>query len=268
MLNQRKSEGVNVDPKYADKDDKKWKRNDQFFFNFERDHPSDFIKLLPQKYNTRLSINHGINTYYAYALSKGIESNRDGANWTRHGIKYGRKPFSPSDLFPPEYLDEMIEIALDRFEEYVRPLSEFGTFISLPSRSDLNKLIMDAMKKRVGDGVNFLTAPMVKDAYKNLQYHKDAVNRMTPEGKDRLIKTFAGLRKREGNVEIKNIPDSLRRYAFGFMKLNDKIETIKNHDILLVDDTIGSGASLVEALRLLKPFYKKELWFFAFLKDY
>lgn len=287
MTNNKKSEGVNVSPKYIDPSDKSRKYSDEIFFDFRKDHPTDFIKLQPQKFNTRWSIFKGIPVYYAYRFEylkqRGDDSsvtdwsgkpmykgtkNRDVIDKIRHILKYGRQPHNLTNLFPPEHLQKMIDISLDRFEEHAGEFSDFDVIMSLPSNSDLNDLIMKSIKKRTGRGTKFMKAPMLKTAYKQLKFYRARIEKMTDKGKSYANSVLKSLNNKTGDVEIKNIPAGVRRYAYGFMKLKKALDEIINGDILLVDDTIGTGSTLKEAERLLKPFTKGDIWCFAFIKDF
>lgn len=271
-------EGIGWDPENSE-NPKTVDKDDTVFFNFKKDFPEDIVYLTPQKYNSHLSNFRGFNIYYAYRFEftknrkEPVEKSApdmsfgDVVNMTRTILKYGRPPHEKWDEFPTEHLDRMIEISLDRFEK-LKSLKEFGSVISLPSKSDLNERIMKQIKRRVNRNTKVISAPFVKSIYKNLKYYTDMFNAMTPKGKEFLISVFKSLKTKTGEVEIKHIPASLRKYIYGFLELKVPLQRIKNYNVLLVDDTIGSGGTFKEAERLIRQFTPNEVWLYAFLKDY
>ncbi len=205
------------------------------------------------------------------------------AEWMDHddrkdAIHRFKNPLTPADLVTSNC---MIESAIDGFQEAIANkghkygiggLNHFSAVIPLPSKASTTARICDILKVHCSS----LTA------YHNVFYKKLTQDVLLYEdeilaeerGENSLAWALWRLECMKKShfgkpFEAKFSAMSLRRSIYNFMGLNvESLPAIQGKNILLVDDTIGEGISLREALRLLLPFSPKSVTSFTVVKDY
>lgn len=200
----------------------------------------------------------------------------------RHAIKHPQNASSKSTV------EALVDVSLDRLEKQM-DLSKIHLIVPLGSKSKLNKEISDKLKARCPNAT--VTYDLIqKTAWKDVKlspaWHREKEYEKTgsfwPNG---TVRKPAGLRagvldaekmlatkqKDEPNqpFEIKQSRRGSRRYFSAFYKINgrtvDVMSLINGKEVLIIDDTLEEGATLVESIRTLEEFGPSNVKAYIFL---
>jgi len=148
--------------------------------------------------------------------------------------------------------ERIVEIGVDQLNE-ISDLQDYDLIIAIPSSYALVSQIMVSIKRFAGDR-------LVEGLLYKLPTSKMMVDweKAEREGSSRTVARLKSMynKAKAGLFEIKNHGGSYRRYLFNFMAVNmnhaafERLKTARK--ILFVDDTYGIGASITEALRVIR----------------
>jgi len=249
-------------------------------FDLMNDHPNDPLKTFINSKQNRfepVSAFRLTNVYYAYRFTPYTQQVKmygdknaltrdewnDKINAIRTDIKAYKNPNTVTNV------NTMIDTSLLRFER-VAKLSSFDTIIPLKSSSVLNDVIAEKISKKTNAKV--LSDIIVKNTLKNvkLSIPSSETSDKTKEYLATIDKRFAKMSDEE--FKSKMIKASFRRYVSNFLKYKNDPNLVKEYiagkNILIIDDTLGEGATLAELRRLIMEYNPKSITFYVFLKDY
>lgn len=192
-----------------------------------------------------------------------------------------KRPQTERDLYESNW---MIDTSLDWFDAAIEHngyrkygIGNFGYFdirFSLPSKSNTTRRITDVMNKK-----------LVRPTYHNVFYKKNGSEVFLdeqailsePSGEKNLAKIKARFEyvKRlywDTPFEVKMVDVKWRRFVRNFIGIIPDwlpaLESIRGKNILLCDDTLGEGITMMETTRLLLPFGPKSITAFAVVRDF
>lgn len=267
IINEILSDGVRV-------------RGGEVTFDQMNDYASDQLRLFINKKSNRFysmptSGLHKI--FYAYQFTTYNEYFK----WVGERVQMTREEWNESINFVRKELkdyknptivknvNEMIDRSLLRFDR-LEKLSNYDVLVPLKSSSTLNDVIADKIKDRTGAKV--LSDTIVKNTIGNVNINlpDTETSDKTRQYLDTIKKKFAGIPDQE--FRSKMIKASFRRYVTNFLKYKGDEESIRKNiegkNVLLIDDTLGEGATLKEMNRLIVKLNPKSVASFIFLKDY
>jgi hypothetical protein len=214
---------------------------------------------------------YGINEYVRKNPTVSKEDAKDLIDVTRHELKSLSSPIIKENVY------RMVDEGLNKFEKYAL-LSNFTLIISPKSSSPLNDLIMDKIKKRVPSGQLPMIVPnaMVKNAIKNIRVNQALVDKeKSLKTKEMVPAYYKSLMNNPDDLyAVKKVPASYRRYFVDFLKWSDGINPFfisyaaKQGKVLLVDDTVGEGATAQEMVRQLAKYNPNSIQVFSMFLDY
>jgi hypothetical protein len=182
----------------------------------------------------------------------------------------------------------MVNNGIRDFNNRVAIISNYDLIITAPSQSPLNQIIIDAFKSYVNPEKtliidNFLLKNRVKDIkWDNEEYMKvEEKESKNPEQiakvrrmRDIMLKSLYSKGNLNKEFQVKMVTkSSLRRYFHQFMHINDKLDEqlflkVNNGNVLIIDDSFGSGVTMREATRSIKHLNPKKVDGFILLHDY
>lgn len=182
----------------------------------------------------------------------------------------------------------MVNNGIRDFNNRVAIISNYDLIITAPSQSPLNQIIIDAFKSYVNSEKtliidNFLLKNRVKDIkWDNEEYMKvEEKESKNPEQiakvrrmRDIMLKSLYSKGNLNKEFQVKMVTkSSLRRYFHQFMHINDKLDEqlflkVNNGNVLIIDDSFGSGVTMREATRSIKHLNPKKVDGFILLHDY
>jgi hypothetical protein len=152
-------------------------------------------------------------------------------------------------------LDEIIQEGLDQLTD-ISLLSGYDLIIALPSSYGLVSRIMSELFIQYDNiGGKLIEGLMYKLPSSEMKIDWEKAHR---EGSEKTIPRLESFyqKVKSGAFQIKEHAGSNRRYLYNFLTFNQNhiaFELLKKaRRILLVDDTYGIGASLTEALRIIR----------------
>lgn len=252
----------------------------KLIFDWGNDLPTDLLNLnsVSTKISKRFKKFRTIIIYAAYqfvSAQKYAVTNNVDKNEIKTQIDLSRRILKNlDDENTVENVIKMINVSLDEFEKH-HPISSFDVIVYPQSSGKMNDLILGEVKKRTEKPiVNF---SFVKNVTSKLQMDQDLLNRSDSEKTKQLVPQIykALLNKPDRIYAVKQVSASLRRYFNNFLRWaddTDKVKlgaAIKSGKILMVDDTIGEGATLKEMTRLIMSENSEStLVAYILLKDY
>ena len=252
-------------------------------FDVQNDNPYDQLKLfvnsksnkfytMPSEGMYKIFFAYMFTTYNGYFKNYGDDAKisftrdewNDNVNYIRKELKgYG-------DPMVTSMVDDMIDKSLMRFDR-IEKLSTYNVIVPLKSSSTLNDVIAEKIKSRTGAKV--LSDVIVKNTLKNVKISvpDTETSDKTKQYLDTIKKRFASMPDSE--FKSKMIKASFRRYVSNFLKYkNDNTSSvyseIKGKHVLLIDDTLGEGRTLIEMNRLIQQAEPASVSSYVFLKDY
>ena len=266
-----------------------WGGDPELFCQLDHDKESNVINLLPTKYNTRLHKFKNINLFIGYYFNKKYSTySKKMGNW------YIRKILKSLDFEKIVYckgeemewvygkgekiLNRMIDNSINRFSQLV-DLNSFDLIIPAPSSAPLNNLIVERFSRVIKNKESITNDIFLKNSINKIAYYREEYNKLSHKGKilfSNAIRSILrkGKNREEIKYEIKMMPPTMRHLIHNFIGLKKDKKTINvinklNSDkILIIDDTIGSGSTFLEIIREIQPYKPKEIYLYAFLKDY
>lgn len=213
---------------------------------------------------------YGINEYEAKNPNIPHDVAKEMIDDTRHELK------SLSDPVVKENVSKMVDGSLEKFFS-AYPLSEFTLVISPKSSAPLNNLVMGKIKELHKGGLpHIVPDAMVKNAIRNVKVDWDLVGR---EGSDKTVAAVPQFHKSlmnnpEALYAVKKVPASYRRYFTNFLRWADGLNPFwisyaaSKGRVLLVDDTVGEAATVMEMARQLSKYNPNEIVVFSMFLDY
>lgn len=250
-------------------------------FDVQNDNPEDQLKLfVNSKVNKFYSIpRSGIyKIFFAFMFTtynEYFKNNGDKISFTRDEwndrVNFIRKELKDyRDEKTVAGVNDMIDKSLFRFDR-IEKLSSYDLIIPLKSSSTLNDVIASKISSKTGAKV--LSNTIVKNTLKNVDINipDSEKSEKTKQYLDTIKKRFASIPDEE--FRSKMIKASFRRYVSNFLKYNSDNEEsiykeIEGKSVLLIDDTMGEGVTLVEMNRLIQRARPKSVACYIFLKDY
>lgn len=228
---------------------------------------------------------YGIPVFAAYrVMSKGVtamaHSDDEGSRKMAHDLVNIRTAIKHPEKGSKKTVSELVDISIDRlFNEQKIDASKVNFLIPLGSKSKLNLEVARKIKKRLPNAI-ILEDFLKKDTWKNVKLSPlfwKSVRRRKKEGKP--IDWYIGFaktiqRKKEAHPNelfgIKNVSPTTRMYFSMFYRTNDDyfvdaMKVLKNANVLLIDDTLEAGSTLVEAARALNEYEINSLAAYIFL---
>ena len=187
-----------------------------------------------------------------------------------------------------ENIRTMIKSGIFDFNTRVNNLKNYDLIITVPSQSPLNQMIISEFKSYINSEKTLVIDDfLLKNRVKDIRWDNEEYLRVEErEGKD--INKISKVRKMRDimlkslyssinlnkEFQIKMVTkSSLRRYFHKFMHINDVLDEelflkINNGNVLIIDDSFGSGVTMREASRAIKHLNPKRVDAFILLHDY
>lgn len=233
--------------------------NDEVVFDFAQDQPDDIIPLKLQKYNAKFVSMNKIPTYYAYR----VNSKYKGVIQTDSRITAIRDAIKNVTIDPTDYV-KLITKALINFDLNVDSLSSYS-LIALPqSTSPLLKQVVESISNKYGTTVELIDDVFLKNKIEDITVHPDVIQKVRDKHGDEVAQkvekryySYIASAKVDGEFKMKKIPTEkgYRRGVTNFLRINDKkqdaiFRLVNENKVLLMDDIVTSGTTMVEMKRL------------------
>ena len=185
---------------------------------------------------------------------------------------------------------KIIDNSIDRFESLSERNNRYknvvGTtsagklskfIVALPSSSPLNTLLVSRMKLKYPHIMDFGTFEKLMTDELVLNMEKVDSEQSSRDNRERIIKYYNNVKSAHGGkpFEVKFISASFRRYFYNFLTFKHDVtkkvfNSLTKESIMFVDDTIGEGNTLKEAIRVLKigQYVPSRIFCYAFLRDF
>lgn len=137
----------------------------------------------------------------------------------------------------------------------ISPLRNYDLIIAAPSSFSLVRHLIDEIRRYSGTEDKIVEGLLYKLPAAEMMIDWAKAER---EGSSKTIPLLKAVYKtlKDGSFEIKDHHANVRRYLYNFMKVNENhiaVERLKtSRRILFIDDTFGGGATLSEALRVIR----------------
>ena len=182
----------------------------------------------------------------------------------------------------------MIKSGIIDFNTRINNLKNYDLIITVPSQAPLNQMIISEFKSYINPEKTLVIDDfLLKNRVKHIRWDNDEYLRVEErEGKDPdqiakvrkmrdiMLKSLYSSVNMNKEFQIKMVTkSSLRRYFHKFMHINDVLDEelflkINNSNILIIDDSFGSGVTMREAARAIKHLNPKRIDAFILLHDY
>ena len=182
----------------------------------------------------------------------------------------------------------MIKSGILDFNTRINNLKNYDLIITVPSQAPLNQMIISEFKSYINPEKTLVIDDfLLKNRVKHIRWDNDEYLRVEErEGKDPdqiakvrkmrdiMLKSLYSSVNMNKSFQIKMVTkSSLRRYFHKFMHINDVLDEelflkINNSNILIIDDSFGSGVTMREAARAIKHLNPKRIDAFILLHDY
>ena len=182
----------------------------------------------------------------------------------------------------------MIKRGILDFNTRINNLKNYDLIITVPSQAPLNQMIISEFKSYINPEKTLVIDDfLLKNRVKHIRWDNDEYLRVEErEGKDPdqiakvrkmrdiMLKSLYSTVNMNKEFQIKMVTkSSLRRYFHKFMHINDVLDEelflkINNSNILIIDDSFGSGVTMREAARAIKHLNPKRIDAFILLHDY
>ena len=182
----------------------------------------------------------------------------------------------------------MIKSGILDFNTRINNLKNYDLIITVPSQAPLNQMIISEFKSYINPEKTLVIDDfLLKNRVKHIRWDNDEYLRVEErEGKDPdqiikvrkmrdiMLKSLYSTVNMNKEFQIKMVTkSSLRRYFHKFMHINDVLDEelflkINNSNILIIDDSFGSGVTMREAARAIKHLNPKRIDAFILLHDY
>ena len=182
----------------------------------------------------------------------------------------------------------MIKSGILDFNTRINNLKNYDLIITVPSQAPLNQMIISEFKSYINPEKTLVIDDfLLKNRVKHIRWDNDEYLRVEErEGKDPdqiakvrkmrdiMLKSLYSSVNMNKEFQIKMVTkSSLRRYFHKFMHINDVLDEelflkINNSNILIIDDSFGSGVTMREAARAIKHLNPKRIDAFILLHDY
>lgn len=188
---------------------------------------------------------------------------------------------NPKSTFEKLTSDNMIETAVkgflnalktngNKFE--IESIEQIDSIIILPSQFSANNRIAEYFKQNFTNKVyeNVFEKRLCND----ILYYKWWIKMEEQKNMAFVMEQIENSKKAHLNelFEVKKFGANIRRYLYNLLKfsidLHSVIDMIENKNVLLVDDTIGEGTTLRDAMRLLEKFNPKNIMSFTVMRDF
>lgn len=251
-----------------------------FEFDWNNDLVGDIIPLT--KINTKFSKLYKkikkITIYWSYkfltASKYSLESGKSKEEIKNSIDQCRRELKNLNDPNIIENVSKMVNVSLNEFEKSY-PITSFDVIVYPVSSGKMNDLIISELKKRTDKPL--VTLSFVKNITKYIKLDDDLLSKSKSEKTKNLVPlVYKALMKNPEKIyAVKNVRASLRRYFHNFLRWENDIESIKlvsslkSGKILIVDDTIGEGATLKEMLKqIISINTESEIVAYIPFKDY
>jgi len=222
---------------------------------------------------------YGIDVFGAYrVMPKAVELVRKDADnqlpkeltKVRHAVKH------PSGADSAKSIKDLVDLSISRLFEQM-DMEQVSVVIPLGSTSKLNDLVAKKVKNKLPNCIvldNFIK----KNIWKNVTlsptwHHEVGLHGGVPTEGTRRARAILERGKAvhpELEYEVKQVPRGLRRYFSSFFKIEsgedvDINKILTGAKILLIDDTLEEGSTMVEAIRVTKQFSPEKVMGYIFL---
>jgi ACT domain-containing protein len=248
--------------------------NNQVVFDFTSDKPDDIIPLKLQKHNTKFNSMNNIPTYYAYRINSAYK----GAVQSDPRITAIRDAIKNVTISQSDYV-QFITKALINFDQNVAKLSSYD-LIALPqSTSALLVRVVESIAQKYGAAVEVIDNTFVKNKITDITVDPQVIQGIRAKSGDKkadyIAKRYADLIKSaevNGEFKMKKIPTDkgFRRGITNFLHINNNrydaiFKQVYGGKVLILDDIITSGTTMVEMKRLLDDLGATEVNAFCIL---
>jgi pyrimidine operon attenuation protein/uracil phosphoribosyltransferase len=234
--------------------------NNQVVFDFNADQPGDIIPLKLQKYNDKFVSMNNIPTYYAYRINPSYK----GSVQSDPRIATVRDAIKNVTISREDYV-RFITKAFINFDQRVDKLSSYDLIVLPQSSSPLLVQVVESLGQKYGTAIEVIDSAFVKNKITDITVDPQIIQGIRDKYGDKkadyIAKRYADLIKSaevNGEFKMKKIPTDMgfRRGITNFLHINDNrkdaiLKQVYGGKILIVDDIITSGTTMVEMKRLL-----------------
>ena len=226
--------------------------NNDFIFNFNNDKSTDIVNLKFQSYNKLFSTKNGEKVFYAYKINKEVDPKI--VSIIKNSIK---------QLEHEPEINLMINKSIIGLDS-LYPISKFDLIISPKSSSNLNLIITKKLKDKAGINTILANDVIIKNLADNIQVDYSKIK--DESLKNRIIQLI----NMPSGFKIQNVPPRYRSAISNYLKFKDDtsrniFNTIQQGNVLLIDDILTSGNTLLEMTNLIKSFGANDIYCYIFL---
>lgn len=227
--------------------------HDKYILDFNIDKESDIVNLHFQKFNKAFSIKNGESVFYGYKINKNVNDAL---------VKNFRIAVKTMQI--PE-IESLINKSITGFDA-LYPVSKFDIIITPKSSSPLNSIISKKIKDKAGVNTLIATDLIVKNAIENIQVDYTKIH-------DTNLKTsIEKIINAPGGFKITNVPPQYRKLIMNYLKFSDDtsrriFNAITKGNVLLIDDILTTGSTILEMSRLTKSLGADNIMFYIFLSN-
>lgn len=235
--------------------------DDTIKFDFSQDQSDDIIPLKLQKYNNGFVSMKKIPTYYAYRINplyKGSVQSDPRIATIRDAIK--NATINNNDFI------QLISKAFINFDQNVDSVTSYDLIVLPQSSSPLLARVVESLGKKYGTAVEVIDNAFVKNKITDITVDPQIIQQIRAKHGDKKADYIANRYEKliksaevNGEFKMKKIPTDMgfRRGIINFLHINNNrydaiFKQVYGGKILIIDDIITSGTTMVEMKRLLE----------------
>jgi len=248
--------------------------DNEIIFDFSEDNPDDIIPLKLQKYNKKFVSMNNIPTYYAYRINpvyKGSIQSDPRISTIRDAIK--NVNINQGDF------TQLITKAFINFDQNIVNISSYDLIVLPQSSSPLLTQVVNSLGRKYGTAVEVIDSAFVKNKITDITVDPQIIQQIRTKHGDKKANYIANRYEKliksaevNGEFKMKKIPTSMgfRRGITNFLHINNNREDaifkqVYGGNVLIIDDIITSGTTMVEMARLLEDLGANEVNAFGIL---
>lgn len=147
-------------------------------------------------------------------------------------------------------------------------LSEFDVVITPKSSSNLLKLMVSVIKRKMPPSTLVISDQFVKLNYADIKLYNNLLDRLDPDVKEDIIKNLEMTLSKD-DWKMKKVYTRYRKFIDQFLALKNPqiISKLVGKRILIVDDILTEGTTLTAMTKLLAPVAKSTMGFVLLAKQ-
>lgn len=227
-----------------------YSNTDEYVFDFNVDDKErDFMYLKSKPYNMKLANRQGASIFIGYKFIGEKSEDREVFQKALKGLTIDMNK-----------VDQLVSKAIMSFDKIYK-LSSFDLIITPKSSKPLANYVAEKFKSKIGQNTLLATDTFVKSLRENVTIDTDGMQPKTIVALQKMLNKG----ELEGkSFEIKNVPVMFRKKFKNFVKFKDETSRevynkLEGGKVLIIDDYLTSGTTLVEMANIVKDLGAKEV---------